>query len=233
MWRLPVTTLCALALLAAGCGDDSKDTSEPATSSATSETAPTQTETATAGGCEPAEAPPAREDGGERKPKGKLNPDKTYTVTVKTNCGSFSWDLDLEAAPKTSASIVALAKKGFYDGTVFHRIVPGFVIQGGDPTGSGGGGPGYKTRDIPPADTIYGKGTVAMAKAGDEPAGTAGSQFFVVTADAGGAQLTPDYAVIGRVSKGIDTVDTIGRLGDANQQPTQVVVIEKMSVRVK
>lgn len=224
--------LCALALFAAACGDDDSDTSEPATSAATEATT-TQAETTPAGECEQAEAPEAREDGGERKPKGKLDPDKTYTVTVKTNCGSFSWDLDLEASPKTSASIVSLAKKGFYDGTVFHRIVPGFVIQGGDPTGSGGGGPGYKTRDIPPADTIYGKGTVAMAKAGSEPAGTAGSQFFVVTADAGGAQLTPDYAVIGRVSKGIDVVDRIGQLGDANEQPTQVVVIEKMSVRAK
>jgi peptidyl-prolyl cis-trans isomerase B (cyclophilin B) len=229
MSRLLVILMAALALFVAGCGDDGEDETSAADTSATTEPA---TGTTDSGECETVEAPAAKEDGGARKPKQKLDPAKTYTVTVKTNCGSFSFDLDTKASPKTSASIVSLAEKGFYDGTVFHRIVPAFVIQGGDPTGTGTGGPGYKTRDIPDTDTIYGKGTVAMAKAGDEPAGTSGSQFFVVTDDAGGAQLTPDYAVIGRVSEGVDVVDRIGLLGDAQQQPTQVVVIEKMSVKV-
>ena len=122
-----------------------------------------------------------------------------------------------------------LARSGFYDGTIFHRIVPGFVIQGGDPTQSGSGGPGYKTVDKPPADARYTRGVVAMAKTGAEAAGTSGSQFFVVTAD--DAQLPPDYAIVGKVVDGLDVVERIGELGDANQQPTQNVVISKVTVK--
>ena len=93
-----------------------------------------------------------------------------------------------EAAPNTSASLVALARDGFFDDVIFHRVVPGFVIQGGDPTGTGTGGPGYKTVDVPPQDAQYIQGVVAMAKSGVEPPGTSGSQFFVVTgADVGAA----------------------------------------------
>jgi cyclophilin family peptidyl-prolyl cis-trans isomerase len=122
-------------------------------------------------------------------------------------------------------------QKGFFDGLTFHRIVPGFVIQGGDPEGNGMGGPGYSTVDAPPADTRYEKGLVAMAKTQAEPAGTAGSQFFVVTgADVG---LPPDYAVLGRVTKGIDVVEKIGKLGNAADptgQPTEPIKIEKMEL---
>lgn len=223
-----VAILAATVVLSvAGCGG------EEGGGTAAGEPAP---ETATASGgqpeCRPVDAPPAKKNGGERRPAEPLDADKSYTVRVETNCGSFSFDLDLEASPKTSASIAALAERGFYDGTVFHRIVPAFVIQGGDPTGTGTGGPGYKTRDVPDRDTVYAKGTVAMAKAADEPAGTSGSQFFVVTDDAGGAQLTPEYAVVGRVKEGLDVVERIGLLGDARQQPTQVVLVEEMSVMV-
>ena len=101
----------------------------------------------------------------------------------ETNKGAFTIELDRETAPCTSASFVSLANKGFFDGIKFHRIVPGFVIQGGDPTGQGTGGPGYSTVDVPPDDAKYTKGVVAMAKTQAEPAGTAGSQFFVVTAE--------------------------------------------------
>jgi cyclophilin family peptidyl-prolyl cis-trans isomerase len=117
--------------------------------------------------------------------------------------------------------MVALANSGFFRNTVFHRIVPGFVIQGGDPTGTGTGGPGYKTVDKPDAGTAYTKGVVAMAKGGPEAAGTAGSQFYVVTGEDAG--LPPDYAVIGKVTKGQDVVDRIGKLGGPDEQPTQVV----------
>jgi cyclophilin family peptidyl-prolyl cis-trans isomerase len=111
---------------------------------------------------------------------------------------------------------------------VFHRIVPGFVIQGGDPTATGTGGPGYTTVDKPPAGAHYTRGVVAMAKAGNEPRGAAGSQFYVVTgADAG---LPPDYAIVGRVSKGLAVVEKIGRLGDAGEQPTEPVVISAVRV---
>ena len=137
--------------------------------------------------------PAAREDGGATAPKERLDPEMTYNLVFKTNCGSFTVTLDQAKAPATAASLVSLAKSGFYDDTIFHRIVPGFVIQGGDPTQTGSGGPGYQTVDPPPADTTYAEGVVAMAKLGTEPAGTSGSQFFVVSGpDA--ASLPPDYA---------------------------------------
>jgi peptidyl-prolyl cis-trans isomerase B (cyclophilin B) len=102
------------------------------------------------------------------------------------------------------------------------------VIQGGDPTGMGSGGPGYKTHDQVPATAAYVHGVVAMAKTGAEPAGTAGSQFFIVTgADAG---LTPDYAIVGKVTQGLDVVDKIGKLGDTQERPTANVVISKVRV---
>jgi peptidyl-prolyl cis-trans isomerase B (cyclophilin B) len=158
-----------------------------------------------------------------------LDASKTYTVTLKTNKGTFAFVLDVKNSPNTTASFASLVKQGFFDGTVFHRIVPGFVIQGGDPTGTGTGGPGYTTVDVPPADTKYTKGVVAMAKAGSEPAGTAGSQFFVVTADE--VSLPADYALLGTVTSGLGVVEKIGRLGDpATEQPTERVEIQKAAL---
>jgi peptidyl-prolyl cis-trans isomerase B (cyclophilin B) len=161
----------------------------------------------------------------------ELEEGKTHSVVVDTSKGSFMFELATDISPCTTASFAGLVEKGFYDGLTFHRIVPGFVIQGGDPQGDGTGGPGYSTVDAPPQDTTYDKGLVAMAKAGNEPAGTSGSQFFVVTAaDAG---LTPDYAVLGRVTDGLDVVEKIGELGDPADQsgrPTENVEIEKMEL---
>jgi peptidyl-prolyl cis-trans isomerase B (cyclophilin B) len=150
-------------------------------------------------------------------------------AVVRTSEGTFTIRLDVASSPHTVASFERLARKGFFDGLVFHRIVPGFVIQGGDPNGDGTGGPGYTTVDPPPPDTQYVKGVVAMAKRQDEPAGTAGSQFFVVTgADIG---LPPEYAVLGRVVSGMATVLKIGRLGDPQtEQPTRTVTIETISI---
>jgi cyclophilin family peptidyl-prolyl cis-trans isomerase len=149
---------------------------------------------------------------------------------VRTNCGAFTIALDISKAPHTTASLVALAKSHFFDGTTFHRIVPGFVIQGGDPTGTGGGGPGYKTVDKPPDDASYRRGVVAMAKTGSEPSGTAGSQFFVVTGQDAG--LPPQYAIVGRVLGGLDVVERIGQLGDpSTEQPTQPIVIQRVTVK--
>jgi peptidyl-prolyl cis-trans isomerase B (cyclophilin B) len=158
----------------------------------------------------------------------KLDPAKTYRLAFETNCGDFTITLDQKNAPNASASLVSLAKRGFFDDTSFHRIVPGFVIQGGDPTGTGSGGPGYETHDKMPQDASYAHGVVAMAKSAAEPAGTAGSQFFVVTGQ--DAQLTPDYAVVGKVTSGLATVDRIGKLGNAAEQPTRAVVISKVKV---
>ena len=157
-----------------------------------------------------------------------LDATRTYDVTVATNCGSFTITLNQKLAPNATDSLVSLAQRGFFNDTFFHRIVPGFVIQGGDPTGQGTGGPGYETHDRVPKTAAYVHGVVAMAKTNVEPAGTAGSQFFVVTGQ--NANLPPDYAIVGKVTQGLDVVDRIGALGDVNEHPTQNVVISKVKV---
>ncbi|HEX5449852.1 MAG TPA: peptidylprolyl isomerase [Gaiellaceae bacterium] len=164
------------------------------------------------------------------KPTAKLNPKKTYYVTMQTNCGSFTFRLAVKTSPHVSASFVSLVKRGFFNKTIFHRIVPGFIIQGGDPTATGTGGPGYETVDTPPKTLRYTHGIVAMAKTQTEARGTSGSQFFVMTAN---AQLPPDYALLGIVTKGLAVVDRIGKLGNSSEQPTQVVEIERAFVTVK
>jgi peptidyl-prolyl cis-trans isomerase B (cyclophilin B) len=184
---------------------------------------------ADANGCVPAQdvSQAAR---AAKKPTAGLDAKKTYEVTLQTNCGSFTIRIDQAQSPNAAASFVALAKSGFFDRTIFHRIVPGFVIQGGDPTGTGTGGPGYSTVDKPPSTAKYTHGVVAMAKTAAEAPGTAGSQFFVVTgAD---AQLMPDYAIVGKVVRGLDVVDRIGTLGDASEQPTETVEIDRARVAV-
>jgi peptidyl-prolyl cis-trans isomerase B (cyclophilin B) len=220
-----LTLLLALvALLAvAGCGDDDSD-SDGGGGDTTS--ASEQQE------CTTVQAPEPKEDGGQSKPTEKLDPAKTYDVTFTTNCGDFTFRLDVEQAPNTTASFAALVRDGFYDGTTFHRVVPGFVIQGGDPTGTGMGGPGYKTVDKPPAGTKYTPGVVAMAKTAAEPAGTSGSQFYVVSGPDAGA-LPADYAVIGEITEGMDTVARIDALGNASDPagtPVQPVVVEKATL---
>jgi peptidyl-prolyl cis-trans isomerase B (cyclophilin B) len=163
-----------------------------------------------------------------------LDDGKTHAIVVNTNKGSFTFELATKISPCTTASIAGLVQKGFFDGLTFHRIVPGFVIQGGDPDGNGMGGPGYSTVDAPPKDTQYVKGLVAMAKSGAEPAGTSGSQFFVVTGANVG--LPPDYAVLGRVTDGLDVVEKIGALGDANDPsgaPTERIEIKNMQLETR
>ena len=158
-----------------------------------------------------------------------LDKSKPHTVSVLTNYGSFDIRLDVADSPCTTSSFAALVRRGFFDGTRFHRIVPGFVIQGGDPTGTGRGGPGYTVVDVPPRNSLYTEGVVAMAKAQNEPTGTAGSQFFVVTAaDAG---LPPEYAILGVVTKGLKVVEKIGKLGNRQtEQPTRRVVVLRMTL---
>jgi peptidyl-prolyl cis-trans isomerase B (cyclophilin B) len=200
----------ALLALAAGCGgdDESGESASP---------------------CDEVQAPEAREPETLRAPSGTLDPTKTWRLVFETSCGNFTVELDLTLAPETSASLVFLAREGFFDDTIFHRVVPDFVIQGGDPTQTGAGGPGYATLDRPPATVRYTKGVVAMAKTTIAPAGTAGSQFFVVTAEDSG--LDPVYAVVGRVTEGLDVVEAIGALGNAEtQRPARPVVIRTVTV---
>jgi cyclophilin family peptidyl-prolyl cis-trans isomerase len=201
--------------VAAGCGGGGGSTD-------------TSTTSASPGGCESAEAPSARDPGSHEAPTEPLAAGKTYSLVVDTNCGSFTVELDLYLAPKTTASLVELAKDGYFDDTIFHRVVPGFVIQGGDPSQSGSGGPGYTTVDVPPAGAKYTKGVVAMAKGGTEPPGTSGSQFFVVTTDDAG--LPPDYAIVGKVTDGMDAVKRIDALGVGDGPPSQPVVVKSVTV---
>jgi cyclophilin family peptidyl-prolyl cis-trans isomerase len=165
----------------------------------------------------------------------KLDPARTYTVTVITNCGTFAFALDVKRSPKTSASVYSLVKHGFYDGLTFHRVAAGFVIQGGDPSGNGSGGPGYSVVEPPPAGEQYLRGTVAMAKTQSDPSGASGSQFFVVTSQnaSQSAGLTPDYAVAGKLVRGQDVVDAIGALPTSppsDGAPTSAVVMSSVTV---
>ena len=218
--RALVPVLVLVCCAACGGGNDNAANGMTATNGG-------QTSVATQNGCEQVDKPAPKPDGGQQAPDKPLA--APADLVFSTNCGQFTVRLDPRLAPNTGASLVKLARNGFYDDTIFHRIVPGFVIQGGDPLGRGTGGPGYKTVDEPPADSRYTKGVVAMAKSADEPAGTSGSQFFVVTgADVG---LPPDYAIVGKVTDGLDVVERIGKLGNDLEQPTQTVLIRKVTVK--
>jgi cyclophilin family peptidyl-prolyl cis-trans isomerase len=210
--------------LIVGCGGGGTKTSEiPAGGSSSQAASPASTLPA---GCKNVPKPAPKKEGGQKKPAAQLAAGKTYKLTVVTNCGSFTMQLDTKTAPHAAASMVALAKSGFFKNTIFHRIVSGFVVQGGDPTGTGQGGPGYKTVDKPPKNAKYTKGVVAMAKAGNEKPGTAGSQFFVVVGNDAG--LPPDYALLGMVVSGMDVVNRIGQAGSGDEAgtPTATIVIE-------
>ena len=226
--RRLLALLVACSLVAA-CGSDDEQTASTPTPTPEATATPEDTGGEQGTGCEQV-ARPAQSSRDLPRPKRRLDPDKTYVATVATNCGDFEITLDAERAPKTAASFKYLADKGFYDGLGFHRIVPGFVIQGGDPTGTGGGGPGYKIVEPPPEDITYGKGVVAMAKAAIEDPGTSGSQFFVVTAD--GTPLDPDYALVGEITKGQEVVDLIGTAPiRADEQPVEPIVMRSVEVR--
>jgi len=239
--------LAALALALGACGSSDDDGITPApdgSSASTAETTAadaTTTTEAVAGadavkGCTAVDKPAARADGKLKAPTEKLSAAKTYTVTLKTNCGDVAIRLDVKRAPKTAASFASLVEKGFYDDLTFHRIVPGFVVQGGDPLGTGTGGSGYKVTEAPPSGLKYTKGIVAMAKGGDEAAGTSGSQFFIVTGDDVG--LPPEYALVGTVTSGMDAVKKmeaapVGSDAAAPEAPDSPLVIEKATLAVK
>jgi cyclophilin family peptidyl-prolyl cis-trans isomerase len=178
--------------------------------------------------CKKVEQPEPRE---ETLPKPKMTTKKGEKVTavVATSCGTFDIELATSEAPTIANSFAYLAEEGFYDELTFHRIVPEFVIQGGDPSATGSGGPGYEVVEAPPKNLKYTLGTVAMAKSGEAPSGASGSQFYVVSGPQG-ETLPPEYALVGHVTKGLDVVEAIGELGGPEEKPTQPVVIEKMSI---
>jgi peptidyl-prolyl cis-trans isomerase B (cyclophilin B) len=227
--RRLLALLLACLLLLAGCGGDDEETASTPTPTAEATATPEDTGGEQGTGCEQVAQPEPRSRK-LRKPKRRLDPGKTYVATVSTNCGDFEITLDAKRAPKTAGSFKYLADKGFYDGLGFHRIVPGFVIQGGDPTGTGGGGPGYKIVEPPPEDITYGKGVVAMAKTAIEDPGTSGSQFFVVTAD--GTPLDPDYALVGEITGGQEVVDLIGTAPiGPDERPVEPIVMRSVEVQ--
>jgi peptidyl-prolyl cis-trans isomerase B (cyclophilin B) len=206
--RAPKIIALALAagLLLAACGDDDGD--DDGTEQAA---------------CEEV-AKPSPKEGDFERPKRQLS--GPASAVVETNCGSFTIELDTARAPKTTSSFAGLVEQGLYDGTLIHRIEPGFVIQGGDPNGDGTGGPGYSVDEPPPQDLVYENATVAMAKTEVEPPGRSGSQFFVVTAPAD-AGLPPDYALLGKVTEGYETVEAIEGLASGSQ----VAVINKITLQ--
>jgi cyclophilin family peptidyl-prolyl cis-trans isomerase len=223
---LAVLTAC-LALVVAGCGSNEKP--------AASET-PAAAKTAAPAneflpeGCENVEKPAPKDVGTLKKPTEKLDKSKTYIATLATSCGDIEITLDAKRAPITGGSFKYLADQKFFDGLTFHRIVPDFVIQGGDPAGTGEGGPGYSVEEAPPSSLKYTEGIVAMAKTGAEPAGTSGSQFFIVTG-ASAAQLGPDYALLGKVTKGMDVATKIGGIqAGPDGAPAAQVIMKTVTV---
>ena len=153
-----------------------------------------------------------------------IDQNKTYTAKMKTSAGEIEIQLNAKATPITVNNFVTLAKKNFYDNTIFHRVIKGFMIQGGDPKGDGTGGPGYKFDDEPFTGE-YLRGTIAMANAGPN---TNGSQFFIMHAD---YPLPPNYIIFGKVIKGLDVVDkiatapvTASAMGEDSTPVTPVVV---------
>lgn len=201
-----------LAALASGCGGGSSDSTATST---------------TASGCIEVEAPEPKDVSFEAPPQ-TVKAGEKLTAVVQTSCGSFEIALDTKRAPKTVNSFAYLADQGFYDGLDFNRVVSGFVVQGGDPSGTGIGGPGYSVVEKPPANIAYTKGVVAMAKTEGELSGSSGSQFFVVTSHDTG--LPPEYALLGEVSKGYGTVQRINVLGGSGEKPKQTVLIEKVTI---
>ena len=165
------------------------------------------------------------------QPAMRIDPAKSYTGVLQTNKGAIEVEFFPQDAPVTVNNFMCLAEDGYFDGTPFHRIVKGFVIQVGDPTGTGSGGPGYQFGDEP-ITREYERGTLAMANAGPN---TNGSQFFVVLEDLRG-KLPKNYTIFGRVTEGMDVVDAIantptrtGRSGE-NSTPTEPVTLEKVTI---
>jgi cyclophilin family peptidyl-prolyl cis-trans isomerase len=155
-----------------------------------------------------------------------IEPAKRYTATMKTSKGTMVIALDPIAAPRTVNNFVFLARYHYYDGIVFHRVIPGFVLQGGDPEGTGRGGPGYRFADELPKPGRYEIGSLAMANAGPD---TNGSQFFVISGP-DGARLPPQYSLFGAVVSGGDVVAAIDAVGTRSGTPTQKVVIESVTI---
>jgi cyclophilin family peptidyl-prolyl cis-trans isomerase len=157
-----------------------------------------------------------------------IDTSKRYTATMDTSLGTIVIALDAVNAPKTVNNFVFLAAQHYYDGVIFHRIIKGFMCQGGDPTGTGTGGPGYKFTDEP-VKQRYQLGSVAMANAGPN---TNGSQFFLISGQSG-VQLPPQYNHFGQIVKGMDVLDAMQSVATGrNDRPVEDVVINSVTITV-
>jgi cyclophilin family peptidyl-prolyl cis-trans isomerase len=165
-----------------------------------------------------------------KPPPQTVNRGDHFVAVVETNCGRFQIRLDARRSPRVVNSFVYLSRSGFYDGLLFYRVVPNFVIQGGDPTNNGAGGPGYSVVEPPPPGFRYRLGTVAMAKTAEAAPGTSESTFFIVSGS-DGRVLPDEYAEVGQVSAGLATVKRIGALATPSERPSQTVRID--SIRIK
>jgi peptidylprolyl isomerase len=155
-----------------------------------------------------------------------IDPSKRYTASMVTSKGTLTIALDPIAAPATVNNFVFLARYHYFDGIVFHRIIPGFVLQGGDPTGNGTGGPGYRFADELPKAGRYELGSLAMANAGPN---TNGSQFFVISGPSG-IRLPPQYSLFGKVVAGLDIVAAIDAIGTSSGTPKESVTLESVTI---
>lgn len=231
----------ALALVISACGDDDGATTTTAAAAgprgASQQANSIDTPEYQAFRAQPvicgAPAPPAATEMTFAEPE-DLGLEGTVTAVLTTSCGDITIALNADLAPATVNSFVFLAQQGYFDGTVSHRVVPGFVIQAGDPTATGRGGPGYLIPDELPtaAEFAYTRGTVAMANAG---ANTGGSQFFLVLADIG---LPPSFSVFGTVTSGLDVMDrlaavpTVARAaGLEPSSPTETIYIDRVEIQ--
>jgi cyclophilin family peptidyl-prolyl cis-trans isomerase len=157
-------------------------------------------------------------------PEVTIDPKKTYTASIETTAGTMTAEFFAEDAPMTVNNFVFLARDGYYEDVIFHRVIPNFMIQGGDPGGTGSGGPGYRFKDEP-VKRKYARGTLAMANAGPN---TNGSQFFIMHADYG---LPPNYTIFGKLTSGEDVLDAIATAATGGQdRPRDPVKMTKVTI---
>ncbi len=239
---LALVLVAGLAVVVGGGSDDGQDVASTDTTVAETNTtaaaktpvdlAPVPAGASVKGdtACPPADGSAIRTTSFEKAPPLCVNVAKTYQAEIQTTKGTLAVDLDVKTATRTVNNFVVLSRYKFYDGIAFHRVIPGFVIQGGDPEQTGRGGPGYRFEDELPKAGSYKVGSLAMANSG---ANTNGSQFFIVTGDAG-TSLPPQYSLFGQVTQGLDVVkaiDDTGIVGTQDGKPSEVVKINSITIK--
>lgn len=234
-----LTMLCAAAAALVACGSDessdstntrsTEQSSNDSTSEASSSESTSVGDEPSADGCPPEAGTSEQTRQFDAEPPDCLDPDATYEAVVTTNQGELTIALDPASAPVATNNFVFLARNRYYDDTACHRIIPNFVVQCGDPTATGTGGPGYTIVDEPPAAGEYQLGSIAMAKTSAPD--SAGSQFFIITGSDGVA-LPPEYALFGQVTEGLDsTVAAMAAAGTPGAGvPSEPIEIESIRI---